>query len=1208
MVRNVMAMLPLAAVLSACGGSGGSSSSDTDVIEYTGSTSAAHLTGVNANVFVADIMSGIGAVSVDNQVTSIRTKQSPRSIALPGALRSLGGLVRRGATQSSSGWAETLMSAFTASVSVNETLDCDAAGSLKFTGTLNDDGTGTLNLQFDDCDDGTGVVTDGSGTLRIDSFDSFNQIILDSTLQTDALNWKSDTEDLVFSGTMREQVNLDDSSDELTINAVIVDQATTRQVKWENFSIVSIYDNYLLPTTFTEAYLGRIYDSVEGYVDVATTFPLIYSDVLLEYPDGGGPIELTGDGAGKALFFVPSSNKVRIEVDADDDDIFESSAVYAWSNLAVPAANTPPVGTVAISPSSPQSADTLTTDLTAYDVDGDPLTFTFSWSRNGTTITDEHLHTLSPDHFAKGDIVEVTATLSDGTTSVVMSAEVTIGDTPPAIDPIASLGATYGTPVDVQISASDPDNDPVTYELVYGPAGMLVDSDGRLSWTPSGPMFDESLEVHYEVRALSGESHTDATGSITVTDPGHPRPLARSALAIPDRADGIHVADFNGDGKTEILITDNIQLLYTLVLDGDEYVQDWVYPFDLALGQSIASVATHDINNDGKPDILVGTGNGITIMDGVSRSVIGSIDDGHLNHNSIHVADVNNDGQPDIVYIGDSDAFQSAIYIYNAGTLQLEWQSPSLELGNSLALGNVDHDSALEIVTANGYVYDGASYINEWAYGPGFGSQVATGDVDGDGVDEIIGGGLVTVFSATTKAPLWEIPVTAQTIVVQNIDNDPQDEIIVGDPSSGIITAYDGATGAGVVQWSIDAQNYGVSSIAVGDTDNDAELEFVWTAGVQDSGPDSIAVAGLNPAIQIEWTNGTETEGLTGQALLQLNGPYVGGRWLTVEPATRRVLFSSIESNAGYTGTRLVSIDPASGTLNTSLEVGSNWSDAMGMDGADYDNDGIDEVFLGTSDLYDGYAMAYDFANDFPEWSSQHGLGTSRIVEKGDLDNDGSEDLILLTTDGYIYAYSPATSTLLWKSAHLPDFYSSDIEVADIDGDGDLEIIAMSFGTSGYISVFEKQGTDYLLSHQIILDEPDYSIRDGKLAISDLNGDGHPEIVVALSTYTSPDTALRIYGSTDYQLVTGYAFPGAVTELAPEPDGSGNLLLATVSDYFFVATSRLQLVHGLTGGTIWTSPAFIGQVQPDSLSYADVDDNGSQELIFGTSRVMYISR
>ena len=48
-------------------------------------------------------------------------------------------------------------------------------------------------------------------------------------------------------------------------------------------------------------------------------------------------------------------------------------------------------------------------------------------------------------------------------------------------------GASWGQPYQSQMTAVDPDNDPLTFSLLEAPAGMTIDStSGLIRWTPSG--------------------------------------------------------------------------------------------------------------------------------------------------------------------------------------------------------------------------------------------------------------------------------------------------------------------------------------------------------------------------------------------------------------------------------------------------------------------------------------------------------------------------------------------------------------------------------------------------------------------------------------------------------------------------------------------------------------------------------------------------
>ena len=59
---------------------------------------------------------------------------------------------------------------------------------------------------------------------------------------------------------------------------------------------------------------------------------------------------------------------------------------FTWTVTA--AANTPPVvDSVTVTPASPTTGQTVTANVTSHDADGDPLTTSYQWTRNGTDIS-----------------------------------------------------------------------------------------------------------------------------------------------------------------------------------------------------------------------------------------------------------------------------------------------------------------------------------------------------------------------------------------------------------------------------------------------------------------------------------------------------------------------------------------------------------------------------------------------------------------------------------------------------------------------------------------------------------------------------------------------------------------------------------------------------------------------------------------------------
>jgi hypothetical protein len=92
--------------------------------------------------------------------------------------------------------------------------------------------------------------------------------------------------------------------------------------------------------------------------------------------------------------------------------------------------NEPPVVTsLSLTPDPPSTADTLTANATATDPDSDPVTLTFAWLINGTTVPGETTNTLDLSLFsiASGDQIMVEATPNDGfDDGVTASAAVTV--------------------------------------------------------------------------------------------------------------------------------------------------------------------------------------------------------------------------------------------------------------------------------------------------------------------------------------------------------------------------------------------------------------------------------------------------------------------------------------------------------------------------------------------------------------------------------------------------------------------------------------------------------------------------------------------------------------------------------------------------------------------------------------------------------------
>jgi hypothetical protein len=533
-------------------------------------------------------------------------------------------------------------------------------------------------------------------------------------------------------------------------------------------------------------------------------------------------------------------------------------------------------------------------------------------------------------------------------------------------------------------------------------------------------------------------------------------------------------------------------------------------------------------------------------------------------------------------------------------TLAATWQSEALPLGTSLAVGNVDSDAALEIVTAGGYVIDGATHAVEWTYAGGFGLAVDTGDLDGDGVEEIVGmdsWSRFRGFSGLLKAPLWEQSnFDNDALLVTDLDGDGVAEIVVGDGQWGNVTAYQyrPATNDLAVLWKVDSQESGVSSLAAADLDGDGVPEVAWGSGAGSSGADVLAVAG---ASGLKWRSGDPWSAVSPS---QLDGPYLGAVPARLSAGAAPVLlFQTASSNSGYDGARLVRLDP-SGAVSVSAEIGTNWSGNGALAVADFEGDGVDEAFLATASLYDGYLVAWDFLAGAPAWTSPAGIGNGRAVVAADLNGDGAPDLVTVTSEGYVMAYDVLHAALIFKSTSIGTGVS--VAVADLDGSGDEKIVAL---TASRLVVFHKAPSGPVPW----LEGDSIAVSGVDLAVADCDGDGLPEIYLLTGTYSGAVTVHRFDGTL---AETGsFAVRGAAQSLFVEDLGFArkNLVLGKSDPYGSSgAPSVLEAVDAVTGGRIWTSPPLAGTVPRASLRYVDLDGDGYREIAFGTSTGMHLTR
>ena len=174
-----------------------------------------------------------------------------------------------------------------------------------------------------------------------------------------------------------------------------------------------------------------------------------------------------------------------------------------------------PIGNHTVSENS-----TLSFTISAADPDNDSLTYSASHLPSGATF-DNPTHTFSwtPTFNQAGVYPNIYFVVSDG--SLTDSEDITITVTnvnlPPVLASIGDKTINEGSNLTFSISATDPDNDSLTYSASHLPSGATFDiTIHKFSWTPSYSQNGTYPNIHFVVSDGTLTDSEDIT--ITVND------------------------------------------------------------------------------------------------------------------------------------------------------------------------------------------------------------------------------------------------------------------------------------------------------------------------------------------------------------------------------------------------------------------------------------------------------------------------------------------------------------------------------------------------------------------------------------------------------------------------------------------------------------------------------------------------------------------
>jgi hypothetical protein len=694
----------------------------------------------------------------------------------------------------------------------------------------------------------------------------------------------------------------------------------------------------------------------------------------------------------------------------------------------------------------------------------------------------------------------------------------------------------------------------------------------------------------------------------------------------------VAAGDLNGDGKIDLVLADECNsnnncsngAVSVLLGAGDGTFQTAV-SYN-AGGLYSASVAMGDVNNDGKLDVIVASNcdsnncsNGIVSVllgngDGTLQTPV-SYNSGGQGSQYAAIADVNGDGKPDLlvannclsnndcstgsvsVLLGNGDGtFQTAVSYSSTGqgAFYVAVQDlngdgkPDMVVVNDCADNNCSNGSA-SVLLGNG---DGTFQLAVSYNSGGLGAiSVTVADVNGDGKPDAV---VANVCSANS------------------------------DCSHGLVSVLFG-NGDGTFQPAVSYNSGGeyARSVAVADINGDGKADLVVANQTDSDG---------------NWMDGSVTTTLLGNgdgtfqpAVSYASGDYDGSSIVVVDvngDGKSDVVMANacVDNYSCSTGGVSVLLGNGDGTLRGGVDYDSGAWSSYSVATADVNGDGKLDLLIASqcnqpNNCSNGAASVLLGNGDGtfqPAVAYNSGGQNASSILSADVNGDGKLDLLVGNNCADNNCSSGSVSVLLGNgdgtfetavSYGSSGLYPYSLAIGDVNGDGKPDLIAANECadnncTNGSISVLLGNGDG---TFQTAVTYNSGTLYSFSVAVSDVNGDGKPDLLVANECVDNNNCANGTVGillgngdgtfqpAVDYSSGGVYAFAIAVGDV--NGDGKPDVVLSNqCTDNNNCTNGSIAVLLGNGDGTFQPAAAFVTPVLGNIQSLVLADFNGDHKL------------
>ncbi len=662
------------------------------------------------------------------------------------------------------------------------------------------------------------------------------------------------------------------------------------------------------------------------------------------------------------------------------------------------------------------------------------------------------------------------------------------------------------------------------------------------------------------------------------------------------------IADINGDGSMDVVAAN----------PGDDSITWYSGPSPWSTEGTISNpdftsgvndVVALDVDSDGRLDLV--SANVDATFSGIFMHR--NLDNG-TTWNSSEIIDP---GSCYVVRVADFDNDGVVEYVYSTAT-QVFYRDPQVPpadytgAASDLAVADINRDGTLDFVIA-----DKTNDKLVFAYYNGLGltdrqiatlasepTSVFTGDINRDGDVDIcaaFGNNITWYANINSGSNFSAVTVTTsagqpQKVRGADVDSDGDLDIVAALAEDNGVFWYENTDGDGTFGLpqllTSDATN--AACVAAGDLDGDGDIDVVSAS------PDDDKVA---------WY---ENKTIHGSALFETQSPEVTNNASGVNAVYAadidgdgdQDILSSSEGDdkiAWYENT------DGAGSFGSQQVISTSADRARSVYAADIDGDGDLDVL--SASYSDDKIAWYANTNGAGTFGSEQVISTSAdvawCVHAADLDKDGDVDVISASTGDNKIAWYENTNGLGTFGAQQVISTSAtnarSVYAADIDQDGDMDIVSASSGDDKIAWYENTDGAGSFGSQQVISTTADsaYSV-----VAADIDKDGDMDVISAstgddkIAWYENTDGAGTFGAPQNISLTADSAY--AVYAADADADADGDV------DVFSASSLDGKVAWYENQGGSWVSDNItMSGAAPMTIYAADLDGDGDIDVVSG---------